>query len=207
MWLLWSQVRSNSQTTLRQVKVTKYFLLLLFLSFSFSSHPTPYTLKCLIFFLISLLFHNENQHSLIAFSQEQLRKGIYPWRRCCLTLGWGAHKRFMGRAAWWDSRDMDMRSARVKCCERWWSAVGQLSKLDGGDDETLSTVLLVGVDVAGGEKAPICCGRNMGMAVEDGGVVIPDGINGLARPVDGGGLSASADPPFSGDEEVDPFIE
>jgi hypothetical protein len=85
-----------------------------------------------------------------------------------------------------------------------------LSKLDGGEDETLRTVLLVGVEVAGGEKAPICCGRNMGIEVDDdGGVVIPDGINGLARPVDGGGLSASAADPllFSGDDEVDPFIE
>ena len=82
-----------------------------------------------------------------------------------------------------------------------------MSKLEGGDEDTLRTVLLVGVDVAGGENAPICCGRNIGIDVEDGGVVIPDGINGLARPVDGGGLSASAEPLLSGDDEVDPFIE
>lgn len=86
---------------------------------------------------------------------------------------------------------MDILSARVIGC------IASL-KLDGGDVETLKTVLLVGVDVTGGEKVPNCGGRNVG------GVVIPDG-NGLARPVDGGGLSASA--LFSGDEEVEPFIE
>lgn len=79
----------------------------------------------------------------------------------------------------------------------WWLSL----KLDGGDAETLKTVLLVGVDVTGGENVPSWGGRNNVV----GGVVIPDGINGLARPVDGGGLSASA--LFSGDEEVDPFIE
>ena len=98
---------------------------------------------------------------------------------------------------------MDILSANERWCK--WLSVGWLSKLDGGEVETLKTVLLVGVDVTGGENWPICWGRKR-MLLDDGGVVIPDGIKGLARPVDGGGLLASA-ALFSGDDEADPFIE
>lgn len=109
------------------------------------------------------------------------------------TLGCGA-KRFIGRAGWLSS---DILSARA----RWLNgeSVGQPSSEDGGDDDRLCTVL-VGVDVAGGEKAPTAgVGRNR--VVPDAGGVL--GMIGLALPVEGGGLSATTSVSrLSGDDGV-----
>lgn len=99
---------------------------------------------------------------------------------------------------------MDILSAKA----RWPSgeSVGQPRNDDGGDDERLCTVL-VGVDVAGGEKAPTAgVGRNR--VVPDAGGV----LGGLALPLDGGGLSATTSVSLlSGDDGAvpvgEPFIE